>query len=68
MQFGHAGALANSDLETAAAKNAALRKAGVLVPATFEELPRLLADTYRELLTAGVCQPMREPEIPKVPM
>ena len=35
VQFGHAGALAQSDLETADAKNAGLKAAGALVPDTF---------------------------------
>ena len=36
VQFGHAGALAHGNSETAAAKNAALRAAGAIVPANFE--------------------------------
>ena len=35
VQFGHAGSFANSDLETADAKNNALRLAGVHVPENF---------------------------------
>lgn len=38
VQFGHAGACANSDRETAMAKNRALREAGAHVPVTFDEL------------------------------
>jgi ATP citrate (pro-S)-lyase len=32
VQFGHAGACANSDTETAVAKNRALQQAGAIVP------------------------------------
>src|SRR6201996_4096780 len=43
VQFGHAGSFANSQLETAAQKNKAMRAAGIFVPDTFEELPITLA-------------------------
>jgi len=42
VQFGHAGSFANSQLETAGAKNAAMRAAGFYVPDTFEEMPAVL--------------------------
>ena len=38
VQFGHAGSCANSDSETATAKNAAFRAAGAQVPDTFDTL------------------------------
>ena len=38
VQFGHAGACANSDRETATAKNKALAEAGAYVPDTFDNL------------------------------
>lgn len=38
VQFGHAGACANQECETAAAKNKALAAAGAFVPASFDEL------------------------------
>lgn len=41
VQFGHAGSCANSDRETALAKNAALRKAGSAVPTSFDTLGNL---------------------------
>jgi ATP citrate (pro-S)-lyase len=68
VQFGHAGALANSDLETADAKNQALRAGGILVPDTFEELPSFLASTYKRLVAEGVVNPSPEPETPKIPI
>jgi len=51
VQFGHAGALAQSDQETSNAKNAGLKVAGAIVPATFEELPTLLESTYKKVRT-----------------
>ncbi|KAJ2764836.1 ATP citrate lyase subunit 1, partial [Coemansia nantahalensis] len=68
VQFGHAGALANSDSETAEAKNAAMRAAGVHVPKTFEELPALLNQVYSDLVQAGTIVPRPEPEAPKIPI
>ncbi|KAI9291672.1 ATP-citrate synthase [Neoconidiobolus thromboides FSU 785] len=68
VQFGHAGSMANSDLETADAKNRALREAGAIVPQTFEELPKSLDETYRLLVQGGVIKPRPEPETPKIPI
>ncbi|KAJ2457895.1 ATP citrate lyase subunit 1, partial [Coemansia sp. RSA 2424] len=68
VQFGHAGALANSADETADAKNAALRAAGVHVPDTFEALPALLNRVYGDLVQSGAIVPRAEPEPPKIPI
>ncbi|KXS16143.1 citrate synthase [Gonapodya prolifera JEL478] len=68
VQFGHAGSFANSDLETAAAKNAALKAAGAYVPNTFEDLPKVLTDLYRKLVQAGTIVPKAEPDPPKIPI
>ncbi|KAG8696944.1 citrate synthase [Ceratobasidium sp. 394] len=42
LQFGQAGSMANSQAETAGAKNAATKAAGFVVPDTFEDLPLVL--------------------------
>lgn len=68
VQFGHAGALARSESETADAKNAALREAGALVPQHFEDFGTLIHRTYRSLVEQGVITERPEPEPPKVPM
>ncbi|KAJ1911414.1 ATP citrate lyase subunit 1 [Tieghemiomyces parasiticus] len=68
VQFGHAGALANSDSETADAKNNALREAGVIVPPTFEDMPAALAEVYAKLVANGTVVPQPEPEAPKIPI
>ncbi|KAJ2777316.1 ATP citrate lyase subunit 1 [Coemansia javaensis] len=68
VQFGHAGALANSDSETAEAKNAAMRAAGIHVPDTFEALPALLNQVYSDLVQTGRIVPRPEPEPPKIPI
>lgn len=68
VQFGHAGSMANSELETADAKNAAMRAAGFIVPDTFEQLPDALRDTYQRLVKGGVITPRAEREPPVIPM
>jgi ATP citrate (pro-S)-lyase len=68
VQFGHAGACAEAEKETAVAKNAALRAAGAHVPASFEELPILLNSVYAELVEAKQLVPKTETAPPKVPV
>ncbi|KAJ3045590.1 citrate synthase [Rhizophlyctis rosea] len=68
VQFGHAGSFANSDLETAEAKNRALREAGVIVPETFEDMPEVLHQVYTELLNSKVISAFVEPPAPKIPI
>jgi ATP citrate (pro-S)-lyase len=68
VQFGHAGSMANSDLETAKAKNAAMKAAGFYVPNTFEDFPETLAFVYESLVKKKVIIPEPEPEVPKIPI
>ncbi|KII84583.1 hypothetical protein PLICRDRAFT_45956 [Plicaturopsis crispa FD-325 SS-3] len=68
VQFGHAGSMANSALETADAKNDAMRKAGFVVPDTFEDLPQVLKETYEKLVAKGTIQPKPERDPPVIPM
>jgi len=66
VQFGHAGAVAGSARETAAAKNAALAAAGACVPRSFEELPTCLERLYQGLVSEGAIVPRAEPDIPRI--
>ena len=68
VQFGHAGSMANSDSETADAKNRAMRAAGFIVPDTFEQLPDALRSTYAKLVHEGSIVPANEVEPPVIPM
>ena len=68
VQFGHAGSMANSDKETADAKNRAMREAGFIVPDTFEELPQVLTETYQHLVRNGTIKPKKDKEPPTIPM
>ena len=68
VQFGHAGALARGDAETAVAKNQALREAGAHVPKNFFEFGQAIEEVYESLVAAGTLVPAPEPEPPKIPM
>ncbi|KAK7683014.1 hypothetical protein QCA50_013686 [Cerrena zonata] len=68
VQFGHAGSMANSDSETADAKNSAMRAAGFIVPDTFEDLPQVLKETYERLVSNGSIVPKPERDPPVIPM
>ena len=68
VQFGHAGALARGDLETARAKNRALKEAGAFVPENFFEFGNLIRKVYDDLVASGSLVPAPEPEPPKIPM
>ncbi|CAD5234806.1 unnamed protein product [Bursaphelenchus xylophilus] len=68
VQFGHAGASANASSETAAAKNAALRKAGAVVPSSFDDFGKCIREVYEDLVKKGVIVPLPERPPPPVPM
>ena len=68
VQFGHAGSLANSQLETAATKNKTMREAGFYVPETFEDLPDVLHKVFHDLVQKGEIKPAPEPMVPKIPL
>jgi len=68
VQFGHAGAKADSKDDTAKAKNAALRKAGVVVPESFEDYDQKIKETFDKLKAEGKIESFIEPETPNVPM
>lgn len=68
VQFGHAGASAGAEAETASAKNAALAAAGVHVPTSFDELGEMIRSVYSDLVEKGVIVPKAEVPPPPVPM
>ncbi|MCK4237551.1 MAG: ATP citrate synthase [Candidatus Lokiarchaeota archaeon] len=68
LQFGHAGAMAGSEKETADAKNQALREAGAIVPDSYEDLDKKIKETFEKLKKEGKIVPIDEFEPPKVPM
>ncbi|VDO03025.1 unnamed protein product [Rodentolepis nana] len=68
VQFGHAGACARSQAETAVAKNVRLSKAGAFVPNSFNDLGCLIRKVYEDLVKSGILTP--KPDFPPqtVPM
>lgn len=68
VQFGHAGAKADSALETADAKNSALKEAGAIVPESFDDYNAAIKKTYEGLVADGVIKPAAEVPTPKFPM
>ncbi len=67
VQFGHAGASANADAETAIAKNKAMKEAGIYVPDSFNDLPKVINEVYTKLRNEGVISEIPEPEINTIP-
>ena len=67
VQFGHAGAKAGAERETADAKNRALREAGALVPDSFNDIPDLIRQVYEDLKAKGEIAEIEEPEVPPIP-
>ena len=67
VQFGHAAASASNELETAVAKNEAMRAAGIHVPKSFNDLPEIINGVYRELHAEGVIEEINEPVVPLQP-
>ncbi|MGB5506491.1 MAG: citrate/2-methylcitrate synthase [Sulfurovum sp.] len=63
VQFGHAGASANADSETAEYKNNAMREAGIHVPASFNDLPAMIKEVFTSLNLPAI----PEPEMNTVP-
>lgn len=67
MQFGHAGAMASGEKETANAKNRALKEAGVYVPDSFDDMDKLIKDVYENI---GPMKPEidKEADPPQIPV
>lgn len=68
IQFGHANACADIDAETAAAKNAALKAAGALVPQCFDELYSLILNIYNDRVRAGIWKVKPDALPPPIPV
>lgn len=68
VSFGHAGSNINGQMETSAAKNAALKAAGAFVPRDFDQLGHLLEKVFKVLVNKKSIVVADEPPIPKIPM
>lgn len=61
VQFGHAGAKAGKEQESAMEKNKALRNARIIVPDSFEQLENTIAETFKRIVPE--LKPMNEPPV-----
>jgi citrate synthase len=68
VQFGHAGARAGADRETADAKNKALKDAGAVVPSSFDDFDKKIKQTFDKLIKSGKHKPIPDVEPPKIPI
>jgi len=68
VQFGHAGASAHGDMETAEAKNKAMAESGAVVPSSFEEFGATINKVYKQLVKDGIIKEKPEMEPPTIPM
>jgi succinyl-CoA synthetase alpha subunit len=68
VQFGHAGARAGADMETADAKNKALKEAGAYVPNSFDDFDEQIKKVYTTLVKSGKHKPIPDVEPPKIPL
>ncbi|QOY51444.1 citrate/2-methylcitrate synthase [Candidatus Sulfurimonas baltica] len=57
VQFGHAGASANGEMETAEYKNRAMAEVGIHVPASFNDLPIMINKVFNDLKLADIPEP-----------
>jgi len=67
VQFGHAGARADKERETAAAKNKALKEAGAIVPNSFDDYGVKINEVYKKLVADGVIKEKKEIPAPMPP-
>ena len=67
VQFGHAGASANGDMETAEAKNKAMKEVGIRVPASFNDLPEIISAVYHELHAKGIIKHTHRDQVSRHP-
>nr|CAD1833215.1 unnamed protein product [Ananas comosus var. bracteatus] len=67
VQFGHAGAKSGGELESAQAKNQALREAGAVVPTSYEDLESAIKETFEKLIEEGKITPVSEVTPPQIP-
>jgi succinyl-CoA synthetase alpha subunit len=68
LQFGHAGAMAGSAMETAEAKNQALKEVGAIVPGSYDDLGEKIKETFENLKKNGKIESVEEFEPPMLPM
>ncbi|KAM3289177.1 ATP-citrate synthase beta chain protein 2 isoform X1 [Capsicum chacoense] len=67
VQFGHAGAKSGGEMESAQAKNQALRDAGAVVPTSYEAFEGAIKAAFENLVSEGKTTPVKEIKPPNIP-
>ncbi|CAI0626573.1 unnamed protein product [Linum tenue] len=67
VQFGHAGAKSGGELESAQAKNQALKDAGAVVPTSFEAFEASIKEAFDKLVEEGKIESVKEVTPPPIP-
>ncbi len=67
VQFGHAGAKGEGGKKSADEKNAALKKAGAVVPDSFNDFDKKIKETFEKLKKEGRISEFQEPAVPSIP-
>ncbi|KAH8496424.1 hypothetical protein H0E87_019256 [Populus deltoides] len=67
VQFGHAGAKSGGEMESAQAKNQALKDAGAVVPTSYEAFETAIKETFEKLVDEGKITPVKEFTPPQIP-
>uniref|UniRef100_A0A6N2LSA3 ATP citrate synthase n=1 Tax=Salix viminalis TaxID=40686 RepID=A0A6N2LSA3_SALVM len=67
VQFGHAGAKSGGEMESAQAKNQALKDAGAAVPTSYEAFETAIKETFEKLVEEGKISSVKEFTPPQIP-
>ncbi|XP_039001668.1 ATP-citrate synthase beta chain protein 2-like [Hibiscus syriacus] len=67
VQFGHAGAKSGGEMESAQAKNQALKDVGAVVPTSYEAFEAAIKETFEKLVEQGKITPVKEVKPPQIP-
>ncbi|KAG6764067.1 hypothetical protein POTOM_031524 [Populus tomentosa] len=67
VQFGHAGAKSGGEMESAQAKNQALKDAGAVVPTSYEAFETAIKETFEKLVEEGKISSVKEFTPPQIP-
>ncbi|KAG6534697.1 hypothetical protein ZIOFF_008600 [Zingiber officinale] len=67
VQFGHAAAKSGGELESAQAKNQALRDTGAVVPTSYEAFETAIKETFEKLVEEGQITSVPEIKPPQIP-
>ncbi|KAL8130233.1 hypothetical protein V2J09_019388 [Rumex salicifolius] len=67
VQFGHAGAKSGGEMESAEAKNQALKESGAIIPTSYEAFESAIKETFGKLVEDGKITPVKEFSPPTIP-